>query len=389
MPRVADDELDRMMADLFAKPAPRAPPPHVATRVPDVARTAPAGYAPFGASVAASRTGGGVSGGDRQHAFAGRPTLSATAAPMAPLPRAGAGDVAAKPPAAAAALAWPPDHGVALEQNARTRHYMEDAVVAEPLLVPSTHAFFAVYDGHGGRAAVDYVSTQLHRSVQAELKASRGADAPGALRRAFARTDSQLKLAGAFHAGTTAAVILLERPPPAVGAPRGEVVAHVANAGDSHVYLLDRASGAVERLSEEHSPKEPAEVERVTKAGGRVDYGRIGGVLAVTRALGDHALKAEARAAGLTAQPAVVSRPVSCATSLALVAVSDGVLEGVKEEEELGAIVRGALLGADAGRRGPSAAAEEAAKRLVDAALNQGSRDNISALVIPLNETST
>lgn len=41
------------------------------------------------------------------------------------------------------------------------------------------------------------------------------------------------------------------------------------------------------KLSEDHKPENPGELDRITKAGGTVSYGRVNGCLNLSRALGD------------------------------------------------------------------------------------------------------
>ena len=60
---------------------------------------------------------------------------------------------------------------------------------------------------------------------------------------------------------------------------------YCANAGDSRA-VLSRSSKAIE-LSEDHKPDNPGEEDRIKKAGGFVEEGRVKGVLSLSRALGD------------------------------------------------------------------------------------------------------
>jgi len=61
--------------------------------------------------------------------------------------------------------------------------------------------------------------------------------------------------------------------------------AYAANVGDSRVVLC--RNGQPIRLSVDHRPSDPAEKERIRNVGGYVNGGRVNGILAVTRALGD------------------------------------------------------------------------------------------------------
>ena len=74
--------------------------------------------------------------------------------------------------------------------------------------------------------------------------------------------------------------------------PHGEaqsVSCTVANLGDTRAVVCE--AGSALRLTQEHRPTNPDEVERVRNAGGSISKGRLAGSLAVTRALGDLELK--------------------------------------------------------------------------------------------------
>jgi protein phosphatase 2C family protein 2/3 len=47
-------------------------------------------------------------------------------------------------------------------------------------------------------------------------------------------------------------------------------------------------------LTDDHKPKHPKEEQRIKKAGGYVENGRVNGSLALSRALGDFAFKNQA-----------------------------------------------------------------------------------------------
>ena len=93
--------------------------------------------------------------------FSGQSTAQAAAAPSH------------APPVAASQVGIPA-HGYAAEQNARFREYMEDdRAVVEGFGGRADRLFAAVYDGHGGRLAVDFITARLHEVLAAELRASR------------------------------------------------------------------------------------------------------------------------------------------------------------------------------------------------------------------------
>ena len=60
---------------------------------------------------------------------------------------------------------------------------------------------------------------------------------------------------------------------------------YVANVGDSRAVLTQGLS--VYDLSDDHKPDNEEEEQRITKAGGNTDNGRVNGELALSRAIGD------------------------------------------------------------------------------------------------------
>ena len=184
-----------------------------------------------------------------------------------------------------------------------------------------------------------------------------------ALQRTFQRVDRMLKQTGAFGCGTTAAVALLDR---------AQRVLHVANVGDTRAVLM--GSHAARRLSVDHLPTTDAEAQRLRQEGVRVANGRVNGSLAVSRALGDHSLKGGT--GGVSSSPHLVSTSLQPANR-AVVLASDGLWDVVGEAEAQVAVLE--ALGA-----APPVPAAEVADRLVRMALAKGTKDNVSALVLPL-----
>lgn len=66
-------------------------------------------------------------------------------------------------------------------------------------------------------------------------------------------------------------------------------ILHTANAGDARAVLC--RGGKAIRLSYDHKGSDKREAQRIMDAGGFVMSGRVNGVLAVTRSLGDSSMK--------------------------------------------------------------------------------------------------
>ncbi|CAH3199351.1 unnamed protein product, partial [Porites evermanni] len=79
-------------------------------------------------------------------------------------------------------------------------------------------------------------------------------------------------------AGTTAVVVILKNQK-----------IYCGNVGDSRAIASKK--GAVEQLSYDHKPSNDDETRRIIAAGGWVEFNRVNGNLALSRALGDFCFK--------------------------------------------------------------------------------------------------
>ncbi|KAF8908875.1 phosphatase 2C-like domain-containing protein [Gymnopilus junonius] len=145
----------------------------------------------------------------------------------------------------------------------------------------NTNAFFAVYDGHGGSTVARFAGLNVHKRLVSEETYQQG-DYESALKKAFLGTDEDL-LANPAHtrdpSGCTAVAALITR----------DNKIYVANAGDSRSVIS--IQGEVKPLSFDHKPTSATERARISAAGGYIEYGRVNGNLALSRALGDFEFK--------------------------------------------------------------------------------------------------
>ena len=192
-----------------------------------------------------------------------------------------------------------------------------------------------------------------------------------ALTNAFTRTDAEFAAADgdASLVGTTAVVAL-------VGSRR----LYVANCGDSRAVLC--RGGAALPLTDDHKAAREDETARVEAAGGQILFWngvRVMGVLAVSRAIGDHCLR-----------PFVIARPEVTILQRRpddelLLLASDGLWDVLSNAE---AVTLARRCVARARERGATraAAARIAATVLTRAAVDRGSRDNVTVVVVDLSE---
>lgn len=122
----------------------------------------------------------------------------------------------------------------------------------------------------------------------------------------------------------------------------------VANAGDSRSVLSYQ--GEAEPMSHDHKPTNPGESARITAAGGFVEFGRVNGNLALSRAIGDfefkqnYALDAEHQI--VTADPDIITHTLDGEEEF-LVLACDGIWDCLSSQQVID-FVRRAVANGDA-----------------------------------------
>eukprot|EP00128_Syssomonas_multiformis_P002156 Colp12_sorted_trinity150504_noHs@34718 len=219
-------------------------------------------------------------------------------------------------------------------------------------------AFFAVYDGHGGREAAEYAQAHLHFNIAKQESFS--TDVTQALVAGFLETDAAF-LARATRqdvsGGATCVTALL----------RGNNL-YISWLGDSQA-MLCKGGEAIDLLCP-HKPEREDEKRRIEEAGGVVVwYGtwRVNGVLSVARAIGDRHLKS-----------LVIGRPDVAHFELEgdeqyMVLACDGLWD-VMSSQDVVQFVAGYMMRSGTG--------QGVSQALVQHALSLGSCDNISVVVV-------
>ncbi|KAF7720066.1 Protein phosphatase 2C family protein [Penicillium ucsense] len=150
----------------------------------------------------------------------------------------------------------------------------------EPTDPAQRMAFFGVYDGHGGDKVALFTGENLHKIVSKQESFLKG-DIEQALKDGFLATDRAILEDPKYEeevSGCTASTAIVSK--------------HkiwVANAGDSRSVL--GVKGRAKPLSFDHKPQNEGEKARINAAGGFVDFGRVNGNLALSRAIGDFEFK--------------------------------------------------------------------------------------------------
>ncbi|KAF2872386.1 phosphatase 2C-domain-containing protein, partial [Massariosphaeria phaeospora] len=144
-------------------------------------------------------------------------------------------------------------------------------------------SFFGVYDGHGGDKVAIYTGEHLH-DIVAKQQAFKEGDLKKALQDGFLATDRAILSDPKYEeevSGCTASVGIISKDK-----------IYVGNSGDSRSVL--GIKGRAKPLSYDHKPQNEAEKARIQAAGGFVDFGRVNGNLALSRAIGDFEFKKSA-----------------------------------------------------------------------------------------------
>ncbi|XP_076928608.1 putative protein phosphatase 2C 6 [Bidens hawaiensis] len=261
----------------------------------------------------------------------------------------------------------------------------------------TTH-FFGIYDGHGGSQVANYCSTRVHTALQEELVpliASYGGDESGvnnncqemwrkAFFNCFLKVDEEIggkkgngEPIAPETVGSTAVVALICS---------SHII--VSNCGDSRAVLC-RGKEAM-ALSVDHKPNREDEYARIEAAGGKViqwNGHRVFGVLAMSRSIGDRYLKP-----WIIPDPEVTFIP-RAKEDECLILASDGLWD-VMSNKEACEIARKQILlwhkknGSNnlplERGQGIDPAAQAAAESLSNRALQKGSKDNITVIIIDL-----
>ncbi|KAJ2521102.1 Protein phosphatase 2C 2 [Coemansia sp. RSA 2049] len=159
---------------------------------------------------------------------------------------------------------------------------MEDAhTTALKVGTDGKSAFFAVYDGHGGQTAAKFAGAELHDYIVKEEGYAKG-DYEAAIVAGYLAADAALRENPEMvndSSGCTAVSVLIAK----------DGAAYCGNAGDSRCIIS--SGGRAVALSHDHKPTDDVEFNRIRDGGGYVEFGRVNGNLALSRAIGDFEFK--------------------------------------------------------------------------------------------------
>lgn len=217
----------------------------------------------------------------------------------------------------------------------------------------------AIFDGHGGSAMAEFAAANFSDHLTKVLQRFNREKMTerriwNALKIAVTNLNQAATTAGVGRSGCTLnATVRI-----------GDDLWCV-NVGDSRSILVDSTTGETTQLSEDAKPDDPKYLASIKKRGGFVKGKRIGGSLAVGRALGDFSVT------GVTARPKITKITLQQGHSYRLIQACDGIWD-VFNSDTVGGIAK------------PEISFPKLAEEIVKRSFKRGSRDNLSVITADL-----
>ena len=240
-----------------------------------------------------------------------------------------------------------------LDQNADFCDYMEDCALSiNNFNKESYRHLFCIFDGHGGNLTAK-LCVKKYPEIFRKCLLESPFDYEMALKKSFYLMDKEIENIKANEVGNTATVVFINNR-----------LLYCANVGDSSCALLGKTN---EFISIDDKCTDKNEIKRIEKSGGTITEDRLGGILAISRGLGDFDLKTK----GLICEPHITKKLIDHNLNYCVLA-SDGVWDVLKPDEVWKLIQNHKI--------------DDMAKLIVETAIDRGSEDNISCVVIELNK---
>lgn len=263
--------------------------------------------------------------------------------------------------------------GVAENTNLKFRRSMEDVhTYVKNFASRLDWGYFAIFDGHAGIQASEWCGSHLHRIIEEKLLEDETRDVREILNDSFVLIDKQINSKLEGNSGCTSAVCVLRWELPDENDIQNEIMElnqhkrklYTANVGDSRIVLF--RNGNAIRLTYDHKASDMLEMQRVEQAGGLIMKSRVNGMLAVTRSLGDKFF-----------DTLVIGNPFTTGVEITtedkfLIIACDGLWD-VIEDQEACELIR------------DISDPDKAAKTLVRYALENGTTDNVTVMIVMLS----
>ena len=264
------------------------------------------------------------------------------------------------------------------------RAEQEDEHIVKTAFPAKANGIFGVFDGHGGTFAAKFLKNHLVKSMK-ELSSNKSSSALSSdtffaelIKESFLNIDRSIfeeaKTNAQKNAGTTACVCIYDENKFVTGW-----------AGDSRVVLC-RKGRAIPLTTHDHKPNLKNEKKRIEENGGHVMNGRVNGILAVSRALGDFNFKDTNKPPNkflVSASPEIFEKNRDDVEDEFLILACDGIWD-VMSNQEACTFVRNRIRRKFRGTRNEIDAdhIENVVNQLLDHCLNLGSKDNMTAMLI-------
>ena len=244
------------------------------------------------------------------------------------------------------------------EKNSRFRDEMEDFVlIKHPYLnLKNNHlSLFAVFDGHGGSAVSEYLKNNFCENLKKTINKEYTLTFRKILRKSIENIDKDFEgMENAKNCGSTGTFVIINNNS-----------IYCANVGDSKCFYINEKEAI--QLSEDHNCKNKEEVNELRNRGVIVFQNRVFGTLALTRSFGDVEFKSE----GITATPFINKIFVDKNNVKYIVIASDGIWD-IVDNKQLFQIYTELK----------EKTSKEFCNNLVNYAMENGSTDNISCVII-------
>ncbi|XP_078175151.1 putative protein phosphatase 2C 32 [Carex rostrata] len=253
-------------------------------------------------------------------------------------------------------------------KRGRKKLQMEDRHLSMPYFNGETKtALFGVFDGHGGSEAAEFCSKNIGQFIVDELE-KRDGESSEAVRNGYLRTDEEFLKGDTNKGGACCLTALFDN---------GNLV--ISNAGDCRAVLS--RGGKAEALTSDHKLARINERERVEKLGGFVHcqrgIWRLQGSLAVSRGIGDLFYKQ-----WVTPEPDTSTIKIDSESEF-LILASDGLWDKVSNQEAVD-MARTFCTGEKS-----DISPQSACKELADLSVKRGSLDDITVIIILLQQFAT
>ncbi len=241
---------------------------------------------------------------------------------------------------------------------------MEDFhLIIDNFMSSNKKGYFSLFDGHG----IDCIeptkyATCRFPNILIENLQNSNYNIEQSLINSFKKIDDELKKYSQIeNCGSTATIILIDKELNLI---------YSANVGDSKSILINK-NKTYKNLTTEHKVESNYEEnERIKKLGGLIFNGRLFGQLVLSRALGDFSLKNN----GLISIPSI-HKILLNEDDCFIVIASDGIWDVLSEDDITNICIDNYNLNCD-----------ELGKFIVKKAIDMGSEDNISCIIVLIND---